>query len=445
MKHDVVIVGGSAAGIQVAICTQKHHGLEDILVIRQEQKVVVPCGIPYIYGTLGAVEKNIIPDKMLGNAKLKIGEVRAINRDTKTVTLADGEEIGYRKLVLATGSNPVCPPIPGVDKTNVYLVRKDPGYLQELSTAMDKAKHILIVGGGFIGVEFADECRKRGHQVTMVELLERCLQLVCSTDLCVRAEDVLRNAGVNVITGNSVKSIGGNHQVEYVELSNGERIKCDMVILGIGVTPNTRLAQEAGLQIGPSRGIKVDEFQRTVDPDILAVGDCAEKYSFFNGEPVPVRLASVATREGKIAAANLYFPRWRNVGTIGVFSTVVGDTAIAMAGLSDTQAVKMGYDIVVGEAEAASKHPGTMPDAKPMRVKLNFDRRSGRLLGGCACCTMTAGEVSNLIAACIVNAMTIEQVALFPMGTHPWLTASPLAYQLTDAASNALHKVVHAP
>jgi NADH oxidase (H2O2-forming) len=445
MKHDVVIVGGSAAGIQVAICTQKHHGLEDILVIRQEQKVVVPCGIPYIYGTLGAVEKNIIPDKMLGNAKLRIGEVRAINRDTKTVTLADGEEIGYRKLVLATGSNPVCPPIPGVDKTNVYLVRKDPGYLQELSTAMDKAKHILIVGGGFIGVEFADECRKRGHQVTMVELLERCLQLVCSTDLCVRAEDVLRNAGVNVITGNSVKSIGGNHQVEYVELSNGERIKCDMVILGIGVTPNTRLAQEAGLQIGPSRGIKVDEFQRTVDPDILAVGDCAEKYSFFNGEPVPVRLASVATREGKIAAANLYFPRWRNVGTIGVFSTVVGDTAIAMAGLSDTQAVKMGYDIVVGEAEAASKHPGTMPDAKPMRVKLNFDRRSGRLLGGCACCTMTAGEVSNLIAACIVNAMTIEQVALFPMGTHPWLTASPLAYQLTDAASNALHKVVHAP
>jgi NADH oxidase (H2O2-forming) len=444
MKHDVVIIGGSAGGIQAAICTQKHHGIEDILVIRQEQKVVVPCGIPYIYGTLGAVEKNIIPDKMLGNAKVKIGEATAIDRGDKSVSLADGEKIEYSKLVLATGSNPICPPIPGVDKKNVYLVKKDPNYLHQLSTAMDEAKHIVIVGGGFIGVEFADECRKRGHEVTMVELLERCLQLVCSTDLCVRAEDVLRRAGVNVITGTSVKSIGGSHQVEYVELSSGEHIKCDMVILGIGVAPNTKLAQEAGLQIGPSRGIRVDEFQRTTDPDILAVGDCAEKYSFFNGEAVPVRLASVATREGKIAAANLYSPRWRNVGTIGVFSTVVGDTAIAMAGLSDTQAAKMGYDIVVGDAEASSKHPGTMPDAKPMRVKLTFDRRSGRLLGGCACCTMTAGEVSNLIASCIVNAMTIEQVALFPMGTHPWLTASPLAYQLTDAASNALHKVVHA-
>jgi len=444
MKHDLVIIGGSAGGIQAAICAQKHHGIEDILVIRQEQKVVVPCGIPYIYGTLGAVEKNIIPDKILGNAKVKIGEATAVNRGDKSVTLANGDKIEYRKLVLATGSNPICPSIPGVDKKNVYLVKKDPNYLQDLSKAMDQAKHIVIVGGGFIGIEFADECRKRGHEVTLVELLEHCLQLVCTTDLCVRTEDVLRKAGVNVVTGTAVKSIGGANQVEYVELSSGERIKCDMVILGIGVTPNTKLAQEAGLQIGPSRGIKVDEFQRTADPDILAVGDCAEKYSFFNGEPVPVRLASVATREGKIAAANLYSPRWRNIGTIGVFSTVVGDTAIAMAGLSDAQAAKMGYDIVVGEAEAPSKHPGTMPDAKPMRVRLTFDRRSGKLLGGCACCTMTAGEVSNLIAAGIVNGMTIEQVALFPMGTHPWLTASPLAYQLTDAASNALHKVVHA-
>lgn len=115
---------------------------------------------------------------------------------------------------------------------------------------------------------------------------------------------------------------------------------------------------------------------------------------------------------------------------------------MAMAGLTDVQAERMGHEVVVGEAEAASKHPGTMPDAKPMKVRLNFDRRSGQLLGGCACCAATAGEVGNLIAACIVNGMTMEQVALFPMGTHPWLTATPLAYQLTDAASNALHKVL---
>jgi len=439
-KHELIIVGGSAGGVQAAICAQKHHGLKDIVVIRPETKVMVPCGIPYIYGTLGGVEKNILPDKLLGEAKPKIGEVVSINRKDKTVTLKDGEVLGYNKLILATGSNPLQPPIPGMDKKNVWFVKKDPDYLQELASAMDQASHIVVIGGGFIGVEFADECRKRGHEVTIVELLEHCLQLVCTEELCIRAEDALRESEVKVITSNAVKSIGGGDKVEFVKLESGEDIKCDMVIIGIGVLPNTNLAEEAGLEIGPTRGIKVDEFQRTADGNIFAVGDCAEKYSFFNGQPVPVRLASVATRESKIAVANLYLPQWRNIGTVGTFSTIIGQTALAMAGLTDVQARKLGYDVVIGEAEAPSKHPGTMPDAQPMRVRLTFDRRSGKMLGGCACCTMTAGEVANIMAAAIVNGMTMDQVAMFPMGTHPWLTASPLSYQITDAASDALHK-----
>jgi NADH oxidase (H2O2-forming) len=439
-KHELIIAGSSAGGGQAASCVQKHHGLKDIVVIRPETKVMVPCGIPYIYGTLGAVDKNIIPDKLLGEAKLKIGEVVSIDRKRKAVTLKDGEVLGYNKLILAIGSNPVEPPIPGKDKKNVWFVRKRPEYLQELASAMDSARRVVVIGGGFIGVEFADEIRKRGHEVTIVELLEHCLQLVCTEELCIRAEEALKAGGVKVITSNAVKSIGGNDKVEFVVLDSGEEVKCDMVIIGIGVVPNTKLAEEAGLEIGPTRGIKVDEFQRTNDGNIFAVGDCAEKYSFFNGQPVPVRLASVATREGKIAAANLFQPQWRNIGTVGTFSTIIGKTAIAMAGLTDVQARKLGYDVVIGEAEAPSKHPGTMPDAQPMRVRLVFDRRSGKMLGGCGCCAMTAGEVGNIMAAAIVNGMTMEQVALFPIGTHPWLTASPLAYQITDAASDALHK-----
>ena len=441
-KHELVIVGGSAGGIQSAICAQKHHGLTDILVIRMEEKVVVPCGIPYIYGTLGSVEKNVMPDKLLGQAKLKIGESTGIDRKNKTVTLKDGQVFGYNKLILATGSTPLQPPIPGLDKKNVWFAWKNTDYLGELAKAIDGKGDIVVIGGGFIGLEFADECRKRGHKVTVVEVLEHCLQLVCTSDLCVRAEEGLKANGVNIITSNGVKSLEGGEKVESVLLQGGQRITCSMVIVGIGVAPNVKLAKDAGLEIGPTGGIKVDEFQRTVDPDIFAVGDCAEKYSFFNGAPVPVRLASVATREGKIAAANIFGAQWRNIGTIGAFSTVVGDTAIAMAGLTDTKAQEIGYETVVGEAEAASKHPGTMPDTHPMRVRLAFDRRSGKIIGGCACCTYSVGEVVNLIASAIVNEMTMEQIAMFPMGTHPCLTASPLAYQFTDAASNALHQVI---
>jgi NADH oxidase (H2O2-forming) len=440
-KHEVVIVGGSAAGIQVAMCTQKHHNMKDILVIRMEEKAMVPCGIPYIYGTLGAVEKNIMPDKLLGEAKLKIGEAVSINRKAKTVKLKNGEEIGYNKLVLATGSSPLKPPIEGIDKKKVWFAWKNTDYLEELAKAIDGVGDIVVIGGGFIGLEFADECRKRGHKITIVELLEHCLQLVCSTDLCLRAEEALQETGITLITGNGVKSINGAEKAESVTLQNGKQIPCDMVIIGIGVVPNVKLAKDAGLEIGPTGAIKVDEFQRTADPDIFAVGDCAEKYSFFNSLPVPIRLASVATREGKIAAANLFQPQWRNIGTIGVFSTVVGNTALAMAGLTDKKSQELGYDVVIGEAQAPSKHPGTMPDAHPMKVRLAFERRSGKLLGGCACCTQAVGEVSNIIAAAIVNQMTMEQIAMFPMGTHPWLTASPLVYQFTDAASNALHQV----
>jgi len=440
-KYELVIIGGSAGGIQSAICAQKHHGLNDILVIRMEEKVMVPCGIPYIYGTLGTVEKNIMPDKLIGAAKLKIAEATSIDRKNKTVKLNDGQEVGYNKLILATGSNPLQPPIPGLNKKNVWFAWKNTDYLGELAKAIDGKGDIVVIGGGFIGLEFADECRKRGHKVTVVEMLEHCLQLVCTTDLCVRAEEALKGNGVDIITSNGVKAIEGTEKAESVLLQSGERIKCSMVIVGIGVAPNVKLAKDDGLEIGPTGGIKVDEFQRTIDPDIFAVGDCAEKYSFFNGLPVPVRLASVATREGKIAAANIFQPQWRNIGTIGAFSTVVADTAIAMAGLTDAKAQEIGFETVIGEAEAASKHPGTMPDAHPMRVRLTFDRRSGKIIGGCACCTHTVGEVVNMIAAAIVNEMTMEQIAMFPMGTHPWLTAAPLAYQFTDAASNALHQV----
>jgi len=324
-KHELVIIGGSAGGVQAAICAKRHQGLEDVLVIRREPKVMVPCGIPYIYGTLGGVvDKNIMPDKLLGGAQLKVGEVTSIDPGKKTVKLSDGQEIGYNKLILATGSNPIRPNIPGLDQPNVYLVKKDASYLNELKTAMDKAKHILVIGGGFIGVEFADECRKKGHDVTIVELLPHCLQTVCTEDLCIRVEDALSKSGVRVITDRAVQSIQGNGAVQSARLTNGEEVKCDMVIVGIGVVPNVELAKQAGMEIGTTGGIRVDEFQRTSKPDVYAVGDCAEKYSFFSGKPVPIRLASVATREGKIAAANLYDPRFRNVGTVGTFSTVVG-------------------------------------------------------------------------------------------------------------------------
>ncbi len=445
MEHvDALIIGGSAAGIPVVMTASKHYPDASLALIRQEEKVLVPCGIPYIFGTLGTPEKNLIPDKAVtGNgAHLILGQATAIDREAHIVTLADGQAIGYGKLVVATGSLPLIPPIPGRDLENVYALSKDVDYLQELSDQLGRAHDVVIIGGGFIGMEMADECRKRENlNVTVVELLPHCLFLAFDEDLCVRAEETLLAAGVQVRTNARAQAITGNGRVEYVELDTGEKLKADMVIFGIGARPNVELAREAGLELGPLGAVAVDRHMRTSDPDIFAVGDCAEKFSFFTGQPSPLRLASIATAEARVAGANLFEMRRENPGSIGVFSTKINGLAMGIAGIGENAAKEARIDYVTGEAESTDKHPGGMPGAKTLRVKLIFRKYSGVLIGGQVCCGDTIGEFVNLIAALIQTRMHADQIAMFQMGTHPALTASPIAYQLVNAAEQALVKM----
>lgn len=441
-KAEVVIVGGSAAGIEAAITAQTLYKLKKVIVIRKEEKALVPCGIPYIMGTLGSTEKNVMPLSLLGDAELMVDEVTSVDREAKSVTTAWGETIGYDRLVLATGSRPVVPPIPGTGLKNVFTIRKDIDYLKGLQDSLKQAKGVVIVGGGFIGAEFADECRKMGLTVTIVELLEHCLYLNCDEDFCIRIEDKLREVGVQVNTTCRVRSIVGNQKVEYVECEKGVHFNADVAILAMGVAPNTKLASDAGLEIGEKGGIVVDQYMITSDPHIFAIGDCAEKFCFFTGKPTASRLASVAAREGRIAAANLFQPRRRrNQGTIGVFATMIGDTAVAVAGLTERAAKDFGFNLVTGEAAAVDKHPGSMPGARELRVKLIFDQSSGKLIGGEACGGMTAGEVANVMAQAIAAGMTANDIALSQVGTHPALTTSPLLYQIVNAAEEAVAKL----
>jgi NADH oxidase (H2O2-forming) len=441
-KADVVIVGGSAAGIEAAITARKQYPSKKVIVVRKEEKALVPCGIPYIMGTLGSTEKNVMPVTLLGDAELIIDEVTSIDREAKSIATASGETIGYDKLILATGSRPAVPPIPGADLKNVFTIRKEINYLEQLREVLTQSKDVVIVGGGFIGAEFADECRKMGLNVTVVELLEHCLYLNCDEDFCIRIEDKMKEVGVQVNTTCRVKSIVGDKSVDYVECEKGLRFKADVVILAIGVAPNTELARDAGLEIGEQKGILVDQYMITSDPDIFAIGDCAEKFCFFTGKPTATRLASVATREARIAAANLFQPRQRrNQGTIGVFGTMIADTATGVAGLTERAARELGFELVIGEAVAVDRHPGTMPGARELRVKLIFDRSSAKLIGGEACGGVTAGEISNIMAQAIAAGMTASDIALSQVGTHPALTASPLVYQIVNAAEEALTKL----
>ena len=443
MYYDVVVIGGSAAGVTAAVTARRFGPGKSICLVRKEEKVSIPCGIPYIFGTVGSPEKNLLPDTLLtGNGvDLKVSGVSGIDPKTHKVALSSGERLEYGKLILATGSTPIVPRIPGVEKQNVFSVKKDVPYLADLLEKVRGARNIVVVGGGFIGVEFAEECRKNGAEVSIVEMLPHCLMLTYDEEFCVMAEDALRAQGIQLYTGETASAILGGDSVEAVKLASGREVPADIVVLGIGVSPNTDLAKDAGLAIGPGRGIQVDRYMQTSDDDIYACGDCAEKYSFFGGKPSTLRLASIATMEARIAGANACGAHRENPGVIGVFSTVLGGTAFSAAGLNEKVAKEMGFSVVTGQAEAVNRHPGSMPGATNLRVKLVFDKASEILLGGEIAGALSGGELINAVSVCVYQRMTASQMATLQVGTHPALTASPVAYQLVNAAEQALMKM----
>jgi NADH oxidase (H2O2-forming) len=440
-KTDVVILGG-LSGITAGLSCRRHYPDKKVVLVRKEGTVLIPCGIPYIFGTVDGPENNVVPDGLLesNGIELVTDEAIALDRDKKIVKLKEHESIQYNKLVFATGSLPIIPNIPGIDKENVFPVKKEFDYLKRVLSKVRNAKDIVIIGGGFIGVEFADECRKnKGVTVTVVEMQEYCLKLAMDDEFCNEAESRLEETGVRILKNEQVISIEGEDKVEYVELASGKKLKADIVILGIGCIPNSQLAEKSGIELGYRKGIRVDRLMRTfTDANIFACGDCCTKESFFDGRPSGIMLASVATSEARIAGANLFSPVHYNCGVISVFATFINDRAFGIAGLTERVARENGIEIVIGEASAPDTHPGGMPNSTMLKVKLIFSKDTGIILGGAASGGKSTGEMLNVISACILHKMSANDMVLFQMGTHPALTSSPIAYPIVNAACKAV-------
>ena len=438
-KTDVLVIGGSAAGIVAAVTGKSNYPDKDFLVIRQEDQVVVPCAIPYIFGSLDGIDKSVIPDVGLDKAgiKLKVAEVVSINHEEKVCQTADGTEISFEKLVLATGSTPSVPKwLNGAELENVFIIPKNKVYLAEMIIKLTDCKKIVIVGGGFIGVEMSDELNKKDKDVTLVEILPNILGLAFDKELAVEAEQILQNRGVKIKTGTGVKEILGDKKVSGVLLDNAETIETDAVVLSMGYRPNVSLAEKSGLKITEKGFIAVDEYMRTENPDIFAVGDCAEKRDFITRKHSGVMLASTACAEARVAGMNLYkLSTLKTIsGTIAIFSTAIGDTGFGAAGLTESIAKKEGFDIVTGTFEGVDRHPATLPDTHKQVIKLIVARESGVVLGGEVMGGTSVGELANLIGLVIQNRMTINSILTAQIGTHPLLTGPPTAYPLIKAA-----------
>lgn len=445
IKTDILVIGGSAGGILTATTAKKVYPEKDVVLIRKSKTVMVPCGIPYIFGTLNDASKNRIPDAMLINAgvELLIDEVINIDKDKKIVTLEGSENISYDKLVIATGSLPIVPKfIDGYDLENVFTILKDEEYLNDMFNKLVNMKNIVVIGGGFIGVEFAEQLRKSGKNITIIEVAEKCLWQAFDNDICEIAEQEMINNNIDVKSGVRVKAILGNGKVEEVELETGEKIKADAVILGMGVVPNSKIAKEAGIKVNEKNAIVVDEYMRTSEKDVFAVGDCAEKRCFFTNKNVPILLASTAVMEAKVAGSNLYGVNYirENKGVISAFSTKIFDKSFAAAGFTERRAREEGFEINIGRSVTMDKHPGSLPGTNKLDLSLIFAKNSGVLIGAQAYGGESVGEMINILSLAIQQGLTANELNTFQVATHPLLTASPIAYPINAASLDVLTK-----
>lgn len=372
-------------------------------------------------------------------------EVTKIDAANKIVFSSKGEKFTYDKLYLATGSRSFVPPIEGNDLDGIMTLRGLPDAERIKAAIAEKsAKNILFIGAGFISMEIASllaNTYEDKFNISVIELMDHPLPLMLDKDMADSVRDYLEDKGLHIQTGEMVeKIIGKNGKVVGVQLASGKVLDADIVFMNVGVRPNIQLAEDIGLEMGQF-GIKVNAFQETSNPDILAGGDCVEKTNFITKKPTPGQLRGPAVVQGRLAAKRLAgysieFPGVLDAGGCRMF-----DMTITATGLTEENATKEGLETVCAIVDSRSKH-GMIPGMKPWKLKLVFDKKSQKLIGGqiVSHAVAPAREI-DAVSAFILGGKTIPDLTTFTSACNPDISSEPSAEPITIAAEQALQKL----
>ncbi|HEY3292766.1 MAG TPA: FAD-dependent oxidoreductase [Candidatus Nanopelagicaceae bacterium] len=419
----VVIVGGVAGGMSAATRLRRLDADAEIIVLEKSGHVsYANCGLPYFVGGIIEEEKSLFlqtPQSLHARFRLDVRvstEATRIDPATKTLEvldLASGEksEISYDKLILSPGANPVIPPIPGIERAITLRTVEDVEKI--VAQVNEQPQNAVVIGGGFIGLEVAENLAHKGIPTTVVEALPQVLAPL-DPEMASLVADELINHGVQVFLGNGVASISQSS----VSLSSGEVLPAELVILAIGVRPDISLAKMANLEIGDRGGIAVNDVNLTSDPNIYAVGDAAEKKDSIDGSATLVPLANLANRHGRVVADHIAGLSVRPVRTIGTAIVKVFDLTIATTGWNEKRLVaqKRGFHAV--HTHPAS-HAGYYPGAKPMSLKLLFDSQTGEILGAQGVGTEGVDKRIDVIATAMRGGITAPELADLELAYAP--------------------------
>jgi NADPH-dependent 2,4-dienoyl-CoA reductase/sulfur reductase-like enzyme/rhodanese-related sulfurtransferase len=409
----IIVIGGSAAGPKAASKARRMDENAEITIYQKASDLsMASCGYPYYVGgffddrnQLLCSPAGVVRDsKFFWNAKkitTKVNtEVTAIDRKNKCIEFTDmatGEKgtAGYDKLVIATGASARKPPIPGIELDGVTSLQSlpDADYLRKVHDE-GKIKKAVVIGGGLIGIETCEALHLAGIEITLIELLPQLLTFL-DKQMAKLVEKYVQSKA-NVVLENGVASfVGENGKLTAVKLQNGTEILCELAVVAIGVSPNTKLAKETGLEIGNTGGIVVDDYMQTSDPDIYAVGDCIEITNTVSNKAVHAPYGDLANLEGRVAGENIIsgniakFPGTIQTGICKVFDYGVGST-----GLSEQNAHKSGITNIETVVNASLDKPGFM-QGKLLVTKLIVDKSNGLILGAQV---IGPGDVSKQVA-----------------------------------------------
>lgn len=457
MRKKTVIIGGVAGGATTAArLRRKDESMEIVLLERGEYISYANCGLPYHVGDVIKNRESLLlqtPEAMKKKFNIDVrvqNEAVKINPEDQTVTIKDLKkgieyEESYDYLVIATGSSPVVPPIPGIDGPDIYTLWTVPD-TDRIKKVIEikKPKTAAVIGGGFIGLEMAENLNRAGLQVSIVEMQDQVMAPLDFEMAQLLHENIEMN-GVSLLLGDGVASFEHKDGKTLITLNSGKELQTDMVLLSIGVRPNSELAGEAGLKLNGRGGILVDEMLRTSEENIYTVGDVIEVENYVLKEPAMIPLAGPANKQGRICADNIAGGQKKYKGTLGTSVAQVFDLTAAAAGVNEKMLIRKGkvrgkdYETVLINQKS---HAGYYPGAVPVTLKLLFDL-DGNILGAQAVGQEGVDKRIDVLAGAMRSGNTIYDLEELELAyAPPYSSAKDPVNMLGFTAENVLEKMV---
>ena len=454
----IIIVGAVAGGASAAARARRlSEDAEIILFERGHDPSFANCGLPYyIGGEIAERQKLLVAPKELLQQRFRLDvrtrtEVLSIDRENKTVTARDLETgltstESYDKLILSPGAKPFVPPVPGFDLPGVHTLRDLQDADRLLNSVTGGAKRAVIIGAGFIGLEMAENLVNRGIETTLLELGDQIMPPL-DKEITQPILRILRDKGVQVRLCDTNESIEKTEKGLRVTFKSGDHQYADFVLLSVGVRAENSLAVDAGLEIGPRGGIKVNKNMQTADPDIYAVGDVVETYEFITKQPTQVPLAGPANRQGRLAAEHIFGRKGLYRGTQGTAIVGLFGKSTAMTGFSEKAARRFDVDYEKIYIHPAH-HAGYFPGAQGMTLKLLFSPDDGKILGAQGVGEEGVDKRIDIIAMAIQAGMTVYDLEEVELSYAPQFgSAKDPVNMLGFVAAGVLRKdqpIVHA-